>query len=173
VESNAADPLGDQREDDVAAIAVAEPLASRELGRMPVEHRQVLLGCGKILGRHGEHIVGDLVAGLLIKVVTDTRPVRQQMLDRDVTADEREIPAQHRTRGRRHAQRIVLDQADHRQCGQPFGSAGDREPGTDRVRYLVCPVSEPVRPDELDLTAAVHGHDASEPIPGGNRVDYL
>jgi len=68
---------------------------------------------------------------------------------------------------------LSLIKADHRQCGQPFGSAGDREPGTDRVRYLVCPVSEPVRPDELDLTAAVHGHDASEPILGGNRVDYL
>jgi len=34
-------------------------------------------------------------------------------------------------------------------------------------------VSEPIRPGELDLTAAVYGHNASESIPGGNRVDYL
>ena len=33
---------------------------------MPVEHRQVLLGCRKILGLDGEHIVGDLVAGLFL-----------------------------------------------------------------------------------------------------------
>jgi hypothetical protein len=99
--------------------------------------------------------------------------VREQMLDRHVTADKREIPAQHRTRGRGHAQRIVRDQADQRQCGQPFRSAGDREPGTCRVRYLVCTVSEPIRLDELDLTTAVHGHDASESIVGGHRVDHL
>ena len=156
MESSAADPLGDQREDDVAAVAVAEPLASRELGWMPVEHRQVLLGCRKILGRHGEHIVGDVVAGLLVEVVTDTRPVRQQVLDRDVAAYEREIGAQHRARGRGHAQRIVCDQADHGECGQAFRSAGDREPGVGGVRYLVCAVREPVCLDELDLTAAVY-----------------
>jgi hypothetical protein len=34
-------------------------------------------------------------------------------------------------------------------------------------------VSEPVRPGELDLTAAVYGHNASESILDGNRVDYL
>src|SRR5262249_54540009 len=117
--------------------------------------------------------VGDLVPGLLVEVIADTRPVRQQMLDRDVTADEREIPAQHRARGRRQAQRAVVDQADHRQRGQPLRAAGDREPGVGRVRYLMCAVSEPVRLDELGLAAAVHGHDAREAILVGNQVDYL
>jgi hypothetical protein len=38
---------------------------------------------------------------------------------------------------------------------------------------MVCAVSEPVRPGELDLAAAVHGHHAGEAILGGHRVDYL
>ena len=40
VERRAARPLGDQREHDVAAVAVGEPLVGRELGRVPVEHRE-------------------------------------------------------------------------------------------------------------------------------------
>src|ERR1035438_6316864 len=95
------------------------------------------------------------------------------MLDRDVAADERQILAQYRSRGRGHAQRIVFNQADHRERGQPFSPAGDREPGADGVRYLVCAVREAVRLNELDLTAAVHGHDASESVLISDRADCL
>jgi hypothetical protein len=39
-----ANTLGDERQDHVSAVAVGEPLAGGELGRVPVEDTQVLLG---------------------------------------------------------------------------------------------------------------------------------
>jgi hypothetical protein len=138
---------------------------------MPAEHRQVLLGCREVLGGHREHVVGDLVADFLIDVVTDAGPVRQQVLDRHVLADERQIPAQHRARCRRQAQHTIDDQADHGERGQPLGPAGDSEPGVEGVRYLVRAVSQAVRLTELDLTATVHRHHTGESALIGERVD--
>jgi hypothetical protein len=64
---NPADALGDQRQDDVPAVAVGEAFARRELGRMPAEHGQVPLGVRKVLSGHREHVAGDLDAGLLVE----------------------------------------------------------------------------------------------------------
>jgi hypothetical protein len=138
---------------------------------MPVEDRQVLLGCRQLLRGHCEHIVGDLISGFFVEVVTNARPVRQQMLDRDIVANQRQICTQQRTRGRRHAQRVVVDQADNCERGEPFGAAGDREPGSHGVRYLVGAVSEAIRLSEFTLTAAVHRHGTGETVPVGNQVD--
>ena len=99
---------------------------------------------------------------LLIEVVADAGPVRQQMLHCHVFADERQILAQHRAGGRGQVQRAFADQADHRERGQPFGPAGDRKPGIERARDVVRTVSQAVRLAELDLTAAVHRHHAGE-----------
>ena len=48
VERHAADPLGDQRQHDETAVAVRELLACGELGRVAVEHREVLLRRGQL-----------------------------------------------------------------------------------------------------------------------------
>jgi hypothetical protein len=173
VEGNPADSLGDQREDRVSAVAVGEPFAGRELGRVPPEHRQVLLSCRKILRWRREHVVGELVVGVLIEVVTDARPVRQQVLDRHVLAYERQVCAQHRARGGGQAQHAIADQADHRGRGQPLRSAGDREPGVDGIRYPARAVSQAIRLGELDHTATVDRDHASESALLGKRVDRL
>jgi hypothetical protein len=173
VESNAADPLGDQREHDIPAVAIGEPLARGELGGVPAEHGQVVLGGRQVLRRHREQVVGDVVAGLLVEVVADARPVGQQVLDGNVVADEREIFAEYRARGRGHGQRVVVDQADHGERGEPFGPAGDGEPGANRVRYLAGAVSQAICLGEFGLTAAVHGHDTGESVLISNRVDRL
>jgi hypothetical protein len=96
-----------------------------------------------------------------------------QVLDGDVVADEREIRAEHRARCRRHGQRVVVDQADHRERGEPFRPAGDREPGANRIRYLAGAVSQAICLGEFGLTAAVHGHNTGELSLISNRVDHL
>ena len=53
--------LGDQREHDVAAVAVREALAGRELRRVPVEHREVLLGRRELVHRDRQQVVAELV----------------------------------------------------------------------------------------------------------------
>jgi hypothetical protein len=77
------------------------------------------------------------------------------MLDRHLRADKRQIIAQYRARGRVQPERTITDQADHGERNQPLGSAGDREPGIDCVRYLEATMSQAVRLAELDLTATV------------------
>jgi hypothetical protein len=89
-------PLGDQREHDVPAVAVREPLAGREGGRVAAEHGQVLLGRREPMYGDGHRVVGDRVARVLVEVVTDAGSVRQQVLDRHIAADWREITAEHR-----------------------------------------------------------------------------
>ena len=140
---------------------------------MTAEHGQIPLGVRKVLSGHREHVVGDWDAGLLVDVVTDAGAVRQQVLHRHVIADERQIPAQHRPRGRGQCQRTVADQADDGERGQPFRPAGDREPGVEGVRYLLGTVSQAVRLAELDLAAAVHRHHTGESAPFSERVDRL
>ena len=93
------------------------------------------------------------------------------MLDRDVIADQRQICAQHRTRSRGHVQCVVINQADHCERSEPFRAAGDREPGSDRIRQLMSAVSETKRLSEYRLTAAVHRDDTSEPVLISNRAD--
>lgn len=102
------------------------------------------------------------MAACPVEVVANAGPVCQQMLNRHVLADERQICAQHRPGSRGQAQRTLADQADHRQRRQPFGPAGDPEPGADRARQLVRAVSQPVCHRELGLTVTIDHHHASE-----------
>ena len=62
VERHAARPLGDQGQHDEAAVAVREPLAGREHGRVAVEHGEVLLGRRELVHGNRHHVVGDLDA---------------------------------------------------------------------------------------------------------------
>jgi hypothetical protein len=87
----AARTLGDQREHDEAAVAVRELLACGELRRMPVEYFEVLLGRRELLHRDRQHVRVAVEVDLLVEIVADPRTVRQEMLDRYVIADEREI----------------------------------------------------------------------------------
>jgi hypothetical protein len=63
--------LGDQGQDHVSAVAIAEPLAGPEFGRVPAEHGQVRPGAGELVRRHREHVAGDLVPVLLIEVAAE------------------------------------------------------------------------------------------------------
>jgi hypothetical protein len=76
VEGNAARPLGNQREHDVAAVAVGEPLARWEGGAVAVEDDEVLLGRRELVHWNRHQILGDLVICVLVEVVTDARSVR-------------------------------------------------------------------------------------------------
>ena len=140
---------------------------------MPAEHGQVPFGGRQVLRRHREHVVGDVVASLLVEVVTDARPVCQQVLDGDVVADEREIFAEYRARCRGHGQRVVVYQADHCKRGEPFRPAGDGKPGANCIRYLAGAISQAICLGEFGLTAAVDGHNTGESVLISNRVDRL
>jgi hypothetical protein len=96
VKRRRARPLGDERQHDVAAVAVGEALARREGGRVPVEHREIVLGRRQLVDGDRHDVVGDLAAVALVEVVPDPRPVAQQMLDGDVVADHRKVRAEDR-----------------------------------------------------------------------------
>ena len=85
------DSLGDQRQHDVAAVAVREALVGCELRRMPVENGDVLLGGRELVHGDGHQVVVDVEVALLVEVVTDPRAMGEQMLDGDVVADERKV----------------------------------------------------------------------------------
>ena len=144
--------LGDQREHDVAAVAVREALAGRELRRVPVEHGEVLLGGRELVHRDRHQVVGELVLELLVEVVADARAVREQVLDRHVVVDEREVGAEHGPRGRRE-----VEQARPRSGSRPRArsSPSSRSRVAKRVSTvvgdLVAAVREAVRPRDLDL----------------------
>src|SRR6185312_8060687 len=111
VEGHAARALGDERQDDVAGVAVCEALAGRELARVAVEHHEVVLGGRELVDRYGHHVVLDLEAGFLVEVVADARPVRQEVLDRHPVVDHRQIAAEDGAGGRRQLEHAFLDQA--------------------------------------------------------------
>ena len=77
VEGDAARPLGDQGEHDVAAVAVGEPLAGRELGRVAAEHGEVVLRLHELVDGDGHQVGGEVEVFLLVEVVADARPVRR------------------------------------------------------------------------------------------------
>ena len=83
-------PLRDQGEHDVAAVAVGEALAGRELLRVPVEDFEICLGRGELLRRNGQQVLREVQIELLVEVVADPRPVREQVLDRDALVDRAE-----------------------------------------------------------------------------------
>src|SRR3954470_8139923 len=86
-------PLRDQGEQDVAAVAVGEALAGRELLRVTVENFEIRLGRRKLLSRDWKQVLREVQIELLVEVVADPRPVREQVLDGDALVDEREIGA--------------------------------------------------------------------------------
>ena len=152
--------LGDQREQHIAPVAVRESFIGSELLRVPAENREVLLGCPQLVNRYGHHVVVDREVGLFVEVVADARPVREQLLDGHVVGDQRKIASEYRTRRCFEAQKTLLDQTHDRECGQPFHTTRNREPGLVRDGHGVGAVRKPVRTRERDLVSDVDPHDS-------------
>ena len=76
VKRHAARALDDQRQYDVAAVAVREALARCELRRVAIEHGEVVLGRRQLVHRNRHQVVAELeVARIFVQVVTDARAV--------------------------------------------------------------------------------------------------
>ena len=144
MEAHATRAFGQQREHDVAAVVVGEPLAGGEHGRVPVQHRQVLLGRRQLVHRHRHHVVGDVADGVLVEVVADPGTVGQQVLDGDVVGDQGQVVAEQRAGGGVEPERPALDQGHDRQRGEALGCARGGEQRVDRVEDPVRPIGEPV-----------------------------
>jgi len=129
VERLPAGPLDDHGQDDEAAVAVGESLVRRELRGMSVEHCQEVFGGCQFLNRNRHHVVVGLIANVLVEIVTDTRTMRKQMLDRDIVANERKVAPENGARRGGELQDAVLDQTDHCERGHPLVPTGDPEPG--------------------------------------------
>jgi hypothetical protein len=129
MEADTGCPLGDQGEHDIATIAVGELLARGKLGRVSSEHPQILLGGRELMNRDSQHIVGGRETGFLVEIVTDARSVCQQLLDRHLVVDQRQVFPEDRTSGRGRLESTIFEQGHHRQGGQSLGAAGDRELG--------------------------------------------
>jgi hypothetical protein len=162
VERHATRALGDQGEHHEAAVAVGEPLARRERRVVAAERRQVVLRGDESVHGHRHEVVVDLEVGVLVKVVADARPIRQQVLDRHAIVDQGKVVAQDRTRGRRERERPVLDQAHHGERRQALRAARDRELRFDGVGDPVAAIGEPVGLRELDVARAIDTHDTRE-----------
>jgi hypothetical protein len=171
VKGYAARLFGHQREYDVAAVAVGEPLPWRELGRIAVEHPEELLGGSELVDGHGEDVVGDLVAGFLVYAIADARPVREQLLDRHLVTDQRQVVPQHRPGGGGRAEHACFDEAHHREGGQSFAAARDRELGIDRGSDPVAAMGQTVRLGEVCAVTAIDPHHARKPSLGSNPID--
>jgi hypothetical protein len=142
----------------------------RELRRIPIENREVLLRRRELVHRDGHHVVVQVVLDLLVEVVADAGAMREEVLDRHVVADEREVTPQQRPRGRRQLENAFRDEADHGERRQTLRSARDRELRRDVVRDLVAAVCEPVRLRHFDSVPAVDPDHAGE---GGVRGDPI
>ena len=171
VERDPADPLGDQREHDVPAVAVREALAGSELRREAVEHGEILLGRRERVHRDRQQVIRQIELDILVEVVADPRSVRQQVLHRDGVVDQRQIGAEHGTRGGRELEAAVLDQAHDRQRRHALDAARGPEAGVDLVRDLVAAMRQAVRLRQFDLVPAVDPDHSVERGLGRDRVE--
>src|SRR3954452_20042189 len=73
VEGSAGRALGDEREHDVAAVAVGEALTGRELRWVAVEDGEVVLRRRELVHRDGHQILVEIEVVLLVEVITDPR----------------------------------------------------------------------------------------------------
>ena len=157
MERNTARALGDQREHDERAVVVDELLAGRKPGGVPVEDRKEVFGLCELVDGNRHDVVGD-VRGLLVEVVADPRSMREQVLDRDVVADQRQIASEHRSRSRRELEHSLRDEAHDRERRQALRGARGAELRLERVRNPVAAMCKSVGARELDVVAAVDSH---------------
>ena len=85
---------------------------------MTVEHGEVLLGRGELVDGNRQHVIAEILMLVLVEVVADAGTVREEMLDRHVLGDQREIRSEHGPSGCRQLENALLDQAHDRQRGQ-------------------------------------------------------
>jgi hypothetical protein len=81
------------------------------------------------VGRHGQHVVGGVEAGLLVHVVPHAGPVGQQVRDGHGVDDLREVVPEERAGGRVQTEAALVHQADDRQRREALAAAGDAELG--------------------------------------------
>jgi hypothetical protein len=162
VERHAGRALGEKRENDVAAVAVRERRAGLELLRVPAQHDEVVLRGGERVYRDGQDVVRDLAGSVLVQVVADPRAMGEEMLDRDVVADEREIFPENGASAGGEVERAGLDQAHDGQRRQALRTACYAEPRVDGVRDSAAAMSKAVRALDDDVTAPIHADDARE-----------
>ena len=143
-----------------------------ELRRVPVELGDERLDVGVLVHRTLQHVVGDLaVLVVLVEVVADAGPVREQVLDGDAIVDERKVRAEDRAGGRVEAEHTVLDEAHHCERGEALGrrwrgrTACRGCSGTSYARF-----GEAVGLGQHGLAATVDPHHAGE---GGRRGDLV
>jgi hypothetical protein len=113
----------------------------------------------------------EVELAFLVEIVTDAGAVREQMLDRDVLGDQRQVVPEHRARRRRELETTFLDQAHERQGRQSLRPARNREAGVEHVRDFVCAVREAVRLRHYDAIQQVDANDAREPRLGGDLIE--
>lgn len=129
---------------------------------MPTQHRQVLLRLRELVHRDGQEVVGEVDLDVLVEVVTDPRAVREQVLDRDVVADQRQVVAEEGAGGRHKLEHPVLDQAHDGQRGQRLGRARSSEQRVGRVRDLPRTVREAPRLLQLEPAATIDANGTGE-----------
>jgi hypothetical protein len=163
--------LGDQREHHEAAVVVGEPFIGRELLLVPVQHGEVVRGRRQAVHGNGHYVVGHRLDGVLVEVVTDSRAVGQEVLDRHVVVDQRKVLAQHRASCRVEVESAVLDEAHHTQGGEAFRSAREAEPRLNRIGDAIAPVRPTVCLGELHPAAPVDANHTGEPCRSRDTVN--
>jgi hypothetical protein len=96
--------------------------------------------------------------------------MRQQLLDRDVVVDQRQVIAEQRSRARVQRECAVGDEADDDERRQRLGAAGDAELRRLRIRNAVRAMRQAIRASN-GLAVAIDPHHAREPRLGRRTVD--
>ena len=130
---------------------------------MSVEDADVLLGGRKLVHRDRHHIVVLVIQIVLVEVVADPGPVRQQVLDRHDLGDQGQVRVEQRAGGRVELQGPPLHQSHDDQGRQALRPARGREEGLHGVEDPMGTVSKPVGTGDLGLTRAVDADHAGEP----------
>ena len=112
--------------------------------------------------RDRQHVVGDVPVVVLVEVVPDPGPVREQVLNGDGVLDQRQVRAEQAPSGRAPLEQPLLDQAHHGQGGHALHRAGDGELGLWRVEDSVRAVGQPEGLHQLGPATAVHAYGPGE-----------
>ena len=125
------------------------------------------------MDRHCQHVVvviGDLV---LVEVVTDSRPVGEELLDSHPVVDKRQVSVEHRPGRRAQAELATLHEAHHRQRSETLRAAGDGELRVDRRRDVETTVRQAICPLHGEASIEVDSDQTRQAHIGGDRIDQL
>ena len=123
--------------------------------------------------RNRDGVAGHVVEPVLVEVVADAGPVREQMLHGDVVGDLGQVVAKERPGGGRQVEPALLHERHHGQRGEPLRGTGGPELRIDGVGHPIRTIGVPIGLGDLGPAAPVDPHHAGEAFRLRRGVDQI